>query len=291
MVNRDRISDIKRATVGIGLVKTDTLDLVEVYGTGFMIDKNGIFLTAKHVMEGCRVSQEFFEKKKKVTTSIAVFRAKHDNVKLDLDTGIVKDTRTITYQKVSDYFPIFDIDLVFGKLVKPYPELDAIAIEEPGEMSLLDEIAVCGFPSGKQSLDPKGEKGLQRFSPSFQTGRIGGFLPFDDAPKPYGIQTDIIGVGGSSGSPIVDPNDGRVLGIAQRVLTADVKVDVYDFKNERNLQGFGTAKVGQIFGLSNHILYPASIAVRKQFLGEKVDNIGIEVTGLSFNYRIKGTPS
>ena len=36
---------------------------------------------------------------------------------------------------------------------------------------------------------------------------------------PWGIQTDIVAIGGSSGSPIIDPNDGEVIGMAQQVIS------------------------------------------------------------------------
>ena len=108
------------------------------------------------------------------------------------------------------------MDLAFGILKTPYQDLKALPIKEPQPLKLLDEIAICGYPAGQHSLDPSGEFSGQRFSPIFQTGRIGGFLAFDEAPLPYGIQTDIIGVGGSSGSPLIDPNDGSVVGMAQK---------------------------------------------------------------------------
>ena len=36
-----------------------------------------------------------------------------------------------------------------------------------------------------------------------QSGRIAGLMPHDESPKPWGIQTDIVAVGGSGGSPIL----------------------------------------------------------------------------------------
>jgi hypothetical protein len=35
-----------------------------------------------------------------------------------------------------------------------------------------------------------------RLSPIIQSGRIAGLMPHDESPKPWGIQTDIIAVGG-----------------------------------------------------------------------------------------------
>ena len=130
---------------------------------------------------------------------------------------------------------------------------------------------------------------------------------FNDSSAPMYLQTHVINLPSFASisevaqcallplpetlQPLLDPNTGSVLGIAQRVLTTDVQVDIRDFEKDRDLQGFGTAKVGQIFGMNNQILYPTSIAARKQFAGEKVDKFTIDITGLEFNYHIKGNES
>lgn len=74
-------------------------------------------------------------------------------------------------------------------------------------------------------------------------------LPFDDAKSPFGIQTDIIGVGGSSGSPIINPNNGKIIGIAQQVIPADVEVKIQNYELNKELHGFGMAKIGQVYGI------------------------------------------
>lgn len=56
-------------------------------------------------------------------------------------------------------------------------------------------------------------------NPIIQFGHIVGLMPYDESSAPWGIQTDIVAVGGSSGSPIVDPNNGEVIGMAQQVIS------------------------------------------------------------------------
>ena len=60
------------------------------------------------------------------------------------------------------------------------------------------------------------------FESHFQSGRIAGLRPHDESPKPWGIQTDIVAVGGSSGSPILDPSSREVIGMAQQVIATTV---------------------------------------------------------------------
>jgi hypothetical protein len=95
-------------------------------------------------------------------------------------------------------------------------------------------------------------------SPVFQFGRIAGLFPTDDNPNPWGIQTDIIAMGGSSGSPIVNPNSGEVLGMAQDVIATMTTVDRYGMPPSlyELTKGplYGIAPIGLAYGVSNQIL-------------------------------------
>ena len=64
---------------------------------------------------------------------------------------------------------------------------------------------LCGYPSGRLSLIlyKNGDGEAICLSPIIQSGRIAGMMPHDDSPKRWGILTDIVAVGGSSGSPIL----------------------------------------------------------------------------------------
>src|SRR5215210_9325989 len=88
-----------------------------------------------------------------------------------------------------------------------------------------------------------------RMSPVIQSGRIVSLFPADNSPVPNGFQTDIVGTGGSSGSPIVDSN-GDVVGIALQVLGADVM----DIENENDNSTPYIAKVGLVLGLTTNVL-------------------------------------
>jgi len=61
------------------------------------------------------------------------------------------------------------------------------------------------------------------------------------------IQTDIVGTGGSSGSPIIDLEECKVIGIAQQVILGGVNT------NDKSI--YGTARVGLVYGVTNHLLY------------------------------------
>ena len=280
--NRDAIKDLKQSIVAIGLANSK-LEIVSIIGTGFLIDPKGILITAKHVFDDCKTSQVYYSRFKKIETNIAAFRPITTQSTLDFDKGLIKNIKSIKFSSKNKIFPLFDIDLAFGLLATPFPDLNPLSIEPPSKLETMNQIGMCGFPAGHHSLDTKGEYIGIRFSPTFQLGRIGSLLPFDDAPNPYGLQTGIIGVGGSSGSPLVDPATGSVVGLAQKVLPSNVETEgIIDFTTNEKLKSFGSATIGQVYGISNHVLFPATKSMREFYLNGKSEDIKIDVTGLDF---------
>lgn len=115
---------------------------------------------------------------------------------------------------------------------------------------------MCGYPAGNQSLDTfRNYRGL-RLSPIIQFGRLTGLMSTDDVNMPWGIQTDIVGTGGSSGSAIVDSTDSTVIGIVQNVFTAEVgdytKSSYSCDAHPNKVPISGHAKIGLVYGASFH---------------------------------------
>lgn len=81
----------------------------------------------------------------------------------------------------------------------------------------------------------------------------------DDVQKPWGVQTDIVGTGGSSGSAIIDLIDNSVVGIAQNVFTAGIKGYAQGIRttNEtsKEVEIIGKAIMGLVYGTSFHLFY------------------------------------
>ena len=97
-------------------------------------------------------------------------------------------------------------------------------------MKLYKDIAICGYPSGRISLvlyrnNHEDADGIRFASNnSIRTYcRINAQLMTTHS---MGIQTDIVAMGGSSGSPIIDPKS-EVLGMAQDVIATMTTVDEY----------------------------------------------------------------
>ena len=73
--------------------------------------------------------------------------------------------------------------------MKPRPYIE---IKEKSKLELFDDVWICGYPSGEQTMDLTKKFTGWRFSPVIQLGKITAFMPTDETPLPYGFQTDII---------------------------------------------------------------------------------------------------
>jgi hypothetical protein len=137
-----------------------------------------------------------------------------------------------------------DIDIAVCKILAKVDDLPYLQVRK-SDVTLYEEVAMCGYPRGSQSLNFTTAYVGIRLSPVIQFGRIVSIFPVDNSPVPNGFQTDIIGTGGSSGSAIVD-SKGNVVGIALQVFGADVM--------EGNESTRYTAKVGLVYSLTTNML-------------------------------------
>ena len=288
MINKELVKKVKHSCVALGLVQRNDSKPLAIYGSGFIIDDSGIIATADHVLDACKTAKNFLKLKKKITVDTAIFRSTPHSSGMYLDTAVLTNLKKITYVHKKESFPLNVIDLGFGKMLKPIS--DCIPLEMDSKLlNVTDEVGICGFPSGDFTFDLVGKRMGLRYSPLFQIGRISGFMPYDDAPEPYGIQTDIIGVGGSSGSPIINTINGKVIGIAQQVIPATAEVEINDKTNNQTLSGFGHAKIGQVYGLNNIVLTQIMDKILEYYKTGKIVDFKIKASGLEFTQPITDT--
>jgi len=262
-MNQITIRRIKFSTVGIG-VHNYTKNEIHLIGSGFYYDTRGYLMSAGHVLKYAQEITKILKERKQKVKIISI----NLNI-LDLNKIAVEEDEIelILYpvnpkHQVNPTRPLM-FDIGIGK-IKPsrekYPFLkirkpQKNEKQEPGQMG--ESVVICGYPAGEESLSFKIdlEHGF-RFSPIMQFGKLGAFLPFDDGLH-YGIQTDILSTGGSSGSPIVSLENGEVLGIAQKIIPAFASVEVPDKAQKRvrmppMLTGY--AKVGIVYGDSFNMI-------------------------------------
>jgi hypothetical protein len=260
MINTDVFSVVKTATVAIGLANRDTGDILSSFGTGFFIGGEYIVSSAHVFSQGIKYNN-YYKEREGIKSVYSAFNITSRGEQRQSNTyNIESAIRLPSLTEAAGFTGSLDLDLGIGKL--DHSSDNFLHIRQPSRLKLYKEIAMCGYPSGRVSLilyknnheDPIGI----RLSPIIQLGRIAGLFPTDDNPNPWGIQTDIIAMGGSSGSPIVDPNSGEVLGMAQDVIATMTTVDKYGMPPSlyELVKGplYGIAPIGLAYGVSNQIL-------------------------------------
>jgi len=272
MINSSVFSAIKTATVAIGLANRDTGDILCSVGTGFFIGGEYIVSPA-HVFSQCiKYNTYYREKGKGIEGVYSAFNVTSEGEHLQSNTyNVERAIRLPALKEAADFTGSLDLDLGIGKL--DHRSDNFLHIRQPSRLKLYEEIAMCGYPSGRISLilyknNHEDAIGI-RLNPVIQFGRIAGLFPSDDNSNPWGIQTDIIAMGGSSGSPIVDPNSGEVLGMAQDVIATMTTIDKYGMPP--SLYGltkgplYGIAPIGLAYGVSSQILSLLPSIAKKYF--------------------------
>jgi len=263
MINADKFNVVKDATVAIGLAKKDTKDVISSFGTGFFIGGEYI-VTSAHIFNQCiKYNAQYKEKNNGMEGIYSAFNITTKDNQLELNTyHIIKAIRLPPVKEVKGFTGSVDLDIGIGKL--DCHSDNFLHIKKPTQLKLYDEIVICGYPSGRISLvlyRNKHEDGMGiQLRPIIQYGRVAGLMPDDDSNNPWGIQTDIIAMGGSSGSPIIDPSSGEVIGMAQQVIATMTTVDKEGMPSNlyELTKGplYGIAPIGLAFGVTNQILSP-----------------------------------
>lgn len=81
-----------------------------------------------------------------------------------------------------------------------------------------DEVMVAGFPMGTRTLRAPGW--IHQSSPTLQSGIVSCILPFR-CDNPHAVMLDLMVQGGSSGSPVLDPENGEVVGVVYAGLSEE----------------------------------------------------------------------
>jgi Trypsin-like peptidase domain len=248
LIDANKLKNVKRSTVTIGLAEHDKFPLV-VLGTGFFVSSDALIMSAGHVLEEClKAKQHFRERYGKDLGLVASFAYTSKLERHIISVRIRKMTTLKMKHYDLDYVGPLDFDISVAQLEEEKSKPLAFLDLKPTRADLYQEVAICGYPQGGETFALLDNPSGLKLSPIIQFGRISRFMPYDDADIPYGIQTDIVGTGGSSGSPIVNMS-GELLGIAQRVIPAEVLNSGSELQKDNEVSEF--AKIGITYGLFN----------------------------------------
>lgn len=262
MLDQVLVRRIKWSTVGIGIHNYTDNDIMMV-GSGFYYDTRGYLMSAAHVLKSAEKLDLQLKSKNKKSKIIATNLNVQDGNKLAIEEDEIEKILLPNIKKVIEHPTtpvIFDVGI--AKIIpsrEKYPFLKIRQVQDLTEprLDIGESVVLCGYPGGEESLSIKIDalRGY-RYSPVMQFGHISALLPTDDS-IPYGIQTDILTTGGSSGSPIVSIDTGEVIGLAQKIISTYAAVEVPEKAQRRVrmpeiLEGF--AHVGIVYGDSYHMI-------------------------------------
>jgi hypothetical protein len=289
MIDKYKMELVKRSTIAIGLVTKNGYRPKVIFGSGFFMRPEGYFISAYHVLDYCRKWLDIYNRTKLTVEMVAIrVFPKESGPDLNIFPMVTFMALGLKKARPGPYSGPTDLDIGIGSIEKS--KVDHLPFMTSSKPELYDEICMCGYPAGRQSLDPEKDPNTKhlgsRFSPVMQFGRIAGFMPTDNSDEPYGIQTDLVGTGGSSGSPIV-AFSGEAIGIAQQVFTSDIEFDVVDqYPNKSDKKGntrHGKANIGLVYGVPTQ-MFPQLPAAAKKAIEE---NKPLELPIYSSNIRLK----
>lgn len=170
----------------IGVEKNDGLGgSGGAHGTGFFISKSGLALTNLHVME---TNSECLSRR----SCEMVIKQKDDMIR-----EYKVKTRVLTCSKLND-FCLIKINLSSDMKIKPL---------EMGLSSISKKLLTLGFPADKQKdFIAENDETVNEVGLTYALGSPIGF-------SGTGISSSMFIYGGASGSPIIDLEDGSVIGL------------------------------------------------------------------------------
>jgi S1-C subfamily serine protease len=203
---------IKPSIVAIASLISSSPDIAEIIGTGFIARENGVIVTNDHVVKAIDKLPRLKGHEHEWPAVVVFFHFLPNKGMivghLEID-GVATLSRTSPIPAEAKYYgPLVpDIGIIKVKIKSGLPIVKISSVMEVGEGH---EIAMAGFPLGSKPLIRSGY--LEQLSPTLQRGIVSAILPFP-CPDPHGIVLDLPAQGGSSGSPIFNPENSEVIGM------------------------------------------------------------------------------
>ena len=186
----------------------------EIIGTGFFVDTRGVVATNRHVIEVLSRLRPHPETGRTSAAALVHLSTQSDESGKHLCVQSFVDVRkadavTKFESGTTSWYGQQVPDIGFIQVeVQDVPALQAE--DQPGCVRAGIQIATAGFPLGEQALLMEGR--VAQVTPFLRQGIVSSVLPFP-SPRPHGFTIDVMMQGGSSGSPVFEPNTGGILGM------------------------------------------------------------------------------
>lgn len=201
---------IKPSIVAIASKISLNPEMPDIIGTGFIAREDGVIFTNDHVIKVIKKLPRLKSMLPEEWSAIVLYfywLPSEGMAIVPMEIDGVGTLRRDEPVKGYNYGPdIPDLGIIRVK-VKSLPYLK---IAKKFSLNEGDNIFISGFPMGTDALRAPGW--LHQVSPTLQSGIVGSILPFP-CDEPHAVLIDIMSLGGSSGSPVISPVNGEVLGI------------------------------------------------------------------------------
>jgi len=227
--NLENIEKLKESVVAIGYYIPK--EAPEFHGTGFLVGEGDRAITCAHVViPGDNIANKTFRsypiKKvvgdKQAEFSCWSFRTK--NNKRHIIRYPIRNIATYVNQKMEGLFFDEFIDVAYIELsIEKWREnfgdekIPSIEVSKEIERNIGLDIVMIGFPSPSVLFIDKNRPEPKCWEPMSQFARLAGALPFRDAHKPEYLAIDTIFAKGSSGSPIINISNSKVIAMAAQL--------------------------------------------------------------------------
>lgn len=209
-ISPELVRHIKLCTVAIALDLGPKFH-PKILGTGFMISEQGHVLTNAHVAIALMTPLEYWHTLQLSPRScVLAYQFIPEKGMAEIKTQI-KSVMNITGKNVVPGGVMYggppDLSVISTGFERT-PYLKITANELPSEGT---EVFFCGFPLGERMFYT--EHGREQVTSTLQRGIIGAHLPFSGIPNPHAFVIDATCNPGNSGSAVVNPEDGSVIGV------------------------------------------------------------------------------
>lgn len=237
----------------------------KLFGTGFVVDKRGIVLTNRHVVD---VLMEL----PKACAMCAIFPAQEHLMGETHQPVLFRGVRTYNLlERLDADGPFYGQDLPDIAFVQiDACGLTALEIEDaPNSVRIGTSVATAGFAMGTTPITMLQK--LTQLTPVLRHGVISSVFPFP-CPHPHGFTIDITTQGGESGSPIFLPDTGRVVGLLHAGLPDTLDGIVQNADSTRSVFRVN-ANSNITLAIPGHVLQRA---VEQAFVDSKLSTEGID---------------
>jgi len=204
------VQKLKLCTVAVALDLGPQLH-PKILGTAFAVSEQGHLLTNAHVAFALMTPLEYWHTLQLSPRSCVLAYEFIPGKGMAEIKGSIKSVMAITGKHVAPGGVMYggppDLAVISTSFMKT-PCLKITEGELPAEGA---EVYFCGFPLGERMFYT--EHGLEQVTSTIQRGIISAHLPFSGIPNPHAFVMDATSNPGNSGSAVINPEDGSVIGV------------------------------------------------------------------------------